>query len=409
MQAWPDYGLCIDQVVSFAMAHLTRDRASQLTALRLCPVPLTPAACAVLTLGDVLEHICAKLSTEGLHALRASCRALRSCPAVLGSVVRATVDVEPDDIDLGLAQQMRSLKQVSIQEPASLGPLVPHLLSLTRLTRVFLSAPYDFSDDGASIPVLTFDLQPLSSLLCLREVVLFEVQLSNLHTLSQISRLDLVGVAGTAALAALSQLQALEISEQEDVAQLQSLSQLSRLSYGLGVDREAWEENALVDACDALQSVRSLCILENGLEPGRSLPAAVHQLCRLTQLRVLYLHVFDEDMLVGGIDLSMLPLRRLAFVGIRGSFPAITAPSVTCLYLRYLTAPPLPDITACHRLTHLHLILSPGLSYRLSAKACSPQLVQICLSPEDSTRLLVQPGARVQVVNKRITFLVDLD
>ena len=148
----------------------------------------------------MLEHICASLSADARKALRASCRALRCCPAVLGSVVRATVDVKPDDIYLGLAQQMRSLKQVSIQEPASLGPLVPHLLSLTRLNRVFLSTPFDYGDDAASMPVLTFDLQPLSSLLSLREVVLWEVQHCNLHTLSQISRLNLMGVMGTAAL-----------------------------------------------------------------------------------------------------------------------------------------------------------------------------------------------------------------
>ena len=202
----------------------------------------------------------------------------------------------------------------------------------------------------------------------------------------------------------------LEISEQEDVEYLQSLPKLSRLIYGLGLFREPWEEDSLEEAHVALHSLRSLRVLETGLDTG-SQPAAVHHLCRLTQLHALHLHVLDDATLDDDIDLSTLPLQRLSFEGrIDGAFVVLTAPSVTYLSLSWeapaaLGPTLLPDLTTCTGLQQLQLGLARLVTVELTSERLPPQTVQLRISREDSSRLTVQPGARVRMRYVRPTSL----
>ena len=340
---------------------------------------------------------------------------MRCCPAILDSVTEASVNPEQPDIDLSLAAQMRNLCELDISMPADLAPLVPHLVSLRHLTHLHLNEP-DYSADGDSsgddadhgdgdgdsdpFPRRQRqDLAPLSNLSPLREVVLNVRRVTNLGLLTQLSRLAPVRPCNAAALRNLTGLQQLILTDHVDVECLSALQSLSRLEYGLWDHARTWGSDVLSSACDTLQGLRSLRVLETCFDYDWAPPAACQQLCRLSQLNALFLEFREEP--VGSLDLSALSLQRLGLSGV-SSASKVNAPSVVHLHMVCLVSAgwtqQLPDLEACHSLTRSVLALSDTPeTFQVPAERLPVQPIQVCVSRADSVSLAVQPGARVQV------------
>ena len=321
---------------------------------------------------------------------------MRACPAVLASATTAVVESgqEPDDLPLSLARQMRNLKSMGIFEPASFPPLVPHLLYLSKLSRLVLGG------EGYSEGI---DLRPLSSLSRLRLLVLDSIQHPiNLIFLTQIRSLELVESSGSPGLHKLTSLWELQTCRQADIASLSFLVQLSRLD--IATESTEHRGEAARAAFRALQHLPSLRVLNS---VNLRWCKAVQQLCRLTQLTALWLRACDEfDLDTGILDLTALPLLKgLGYTEYEGDI-AITAPSVCCMYITRvwvyegLAAPYLPVMDLCHSLEHLMLSIGstpPGRTYYIEPSRLPPQLVRLSVPRTQSAQLIVEQGARVQL------------
>ena len=355
---------------------------------------------------DALKAVTAHLSFNDRKALHATCRSLRSSPAVLAAVTCAWGPHEPPVTNFTIVSLMPSLRVLRISACACLAQVVPHLACLARLTQVALHQ-YTPATPGSLV-----NLAPLS---CLTRLALLQLYAVTAHTqlasLTSLRRLELETASSTWGVSALTGLQALELSNTADLHCLSALHQLTRLRWATrGV--AAWELAVLEAACGVLQELAGLHILEIGLNKGWNLAAAVQQLCRLRQLTALQFNI-SRLVLASCVDFSMLPLKRLGLTCFGGTFKLL-APSVTHLYLLSFMhrAERLLDLTACSSLRQLRL----GNSCTVTAEILPRHNIKLpvwCLlhpSMLVAPALLVQPDTRVQLqlIEHSVDFMEEL-
>ena len=341
---------------------------------------------------DALDHVLAHLRASDLLALRSCCRTLRARLAFLASVTEASVRHGPSHIHLPLAQQLRSLRVLHVEEPASLAPLVSHILGRRHLRRISLSSPQAWSSPSV------YDLQPLSSLSALEELVLHGDRYRSLQLLTQIRRVEFLGAPAIhirpelRPFSCLTRLRELGLRHSFD-ANLGVLTQLSRLEVqGFVTEHELCR----------LTGLRALELAEQTCQFFHRTGAAQIVECHLTELQLLSSLKYSLGRSGGlegyRLDLAGLPSPQcLTLTGLGGELE-IASPSVSSISLSFAgsASQELPIVSACPSLEHLTIAAGSEITCVGVASEALPSRT-VTLSVARQQQLDVQPGCQLQL------------
>ena len=204
------------------------------------------------------------------------------------------------------------------------------------------------------------DLTPLSELKSLQHVECIEMapkHLLNLTALAALDRLSFTGMGVPVKLSSLSGLRSLQADSQPEnysflLRALQQLKQLIKLDIP--------GSSALIEACAALPSLRSLCLTKV------SMTAVAAGLSTLTQLQLLSLSACPPCT-AGLLEPSLSGLTQLQCLHASDFCDEVVAlPALTGLVLQFSDEVQpengeVADLTGCSQLKQLHLSVGGGL------------------------------------------------